>query len=65
MANFELQLVMVGIKVPLLVLLSLLQLLLGLLQDDLYLHGNLISPHILPSTRGLHVSIGQLTETEI
>ena len=41
---------MVRIKVPLLVLLSLLQLFLGLLHDGLHLCGNLISPHVLPST---------------
>ena len=41
---------MVGIKVPLLVLLTLLQLLPGLFYDCLYLCGNLIGPHMLPIT---------------
>ena len=41
---------MVGVKVPFLVLLSLLQLLLGFLHDVLHLCGNLISPHVLPIT---------------
>ena len=41
---------MVGIKVPFLVLLSLLELLFGLLHDVLHLHGDLISPHVLPIT---------------
>ena len=50
LANFELQLAMVGIKVPFLVLLSLLELLLGLSHHVLHLRGNLISPHMLPST---------------
>ena len=51
LANFELQLAMVGIKIPLLVLLSLLKLLPGLLHDVLHLHGKFISPHVLPSAR--------------
>ena len=50
LANLKLQLAMVGINVPFLVLLSLLQLLLGLLHDVLHLHGNFISPRVLPST---------------
>ena len=41
---------MVSIKVPLLVLLSLVQLSLGLLHDGLHLCGNLVGPHVLPST---------------
>ena len=41
---------MVGVKVRLLVLLSLLQLLLCLFHDSLHLSGNLVIPHMLPTT---------------
>ena len=50
LANFQLQLAMVGVEVPLLVLLCLLQLSLGLLHDGLHLRSHLVNAHMLPST---------------
>ena len=60
-ANLELLVAMVGIIVPLLVRLSLFQLLPGFLRDGLYLLGNRINPHRRPSAHNnIHRKLWQL-----